>query len=340
MSLDDTCWRAPGSRAGNRGLSEDSKEPGSDQRVPSAAPPEVARKLIGNMPCVVCGYNLKTLSVRHVCPECGTPVRATVLAVVDPYASVLQPIRFPRATAVGIVVWSCAALCAALLTWGQRFIDVFAVWTGENGGSGALAFTATVLIVVSAAGATALIRPHKRIAIWKSLAATISVALCGVHAALYWKLHGIYDPLHTRPFVEAVDGQEIRTWLRLGGSAVLAAAIMGLRPNARELAARSLVLRMGRADRQTMLAMVAALGLAMIGDVVTMIARSASGSASALLEPLGTVLIAVGSMLFTAGLVGVMVDCLRIASVIVRPSRTMGETVEMETEGDNGERGG
>lgn len=310
-------------------MSQESGKSGSGQRgvAPASPPQDVARKLVGDMPCVACGYNLKTLSVRHVCPECGTPVRVTVLAVVDPYASVLQPIRFPRATAIGIVVWSGAALGAALLTWGQRSIDVFAVWTGENGGSGALAWTATALIVTSALGATALIRPHRRIPRWQTVAAAMAVLLCLGQAVLYWKLHAEYDPLHTRPFVEASDGLEMRTWLRLCSTAILAAAVMGLRPNARELAARSLVLRMGRADRQTMLAMAAALCVAGLGDVVMMIARSTSGTISTLLDPLSIVLIAVGSMLFTAGLFGVALDCLRIGSVIVHPARTMGEAV-------------
>ncbi len=279
------------------------------------------------MPCVVCGYNLKTLSVRHVCPECGTPVRVTVLAVIDPYASVLQPIRFPRATAVGIVVWSCAALGAALLTWGERAIDVFAVWTGESGGSGALAWTATALIVASGLGATSLIRPHGRLPMWKSAAALCAVVLCFVSAVLYWKLHAQYDRVHTRPFVEGPTGEATRTWMRLLCTGVLAAVVLGLRLNARELAARSLVLRMGRADRQTMLAMAAALGVAGLGDVVMLMGLRTSGAMSSVADMLGIVLIAVGSMLFTAGLAGVAVDCLRIASVIVKPARSMEEMV-------------
>lgn len=305
-----------------------SQEPGNNGAGQRAgAPQDVARKLIGDMPCIVCGYNLKTLSVRHVCPECGTPVRVTVLAVIDPYASVLQPIRFPRATAAGIVVWSCAALGAALLTWGERAIDLFAVWTGENGGSGALAWTATLLILASGLGATSLIRPHGRIAIWKSAAAFGAVILCVISAVLYWNLHAVYDRVHVRPFVEGPSGEATRTWLRLLSTGVLALAVLGLRLNARELAARSLVLRMGRADRQTMLAMAAALGVAALGDLVMLIGLNTSGAISSVADMLGIVLIAVGSMLFTAGLAGVTVDCLRIASVIVKPARSMEEMV-------------
>lgn len=318
--------------AGSRGLNQGTSDNGSatGPEAPPSAPQEVARLLTGDMPCIVCGYNLKSLSVRHVCPECGTPVRVTVLAVVDPYASVLQPIYFPRATAAGIVVWSCAALGAALMTWGQRIIDVCAVLTQEPLDSRALVWAATFLIALSGVGAASLIRPHARIPIWQSAAAFAAVLLCFGEAFVYWKLHGRYDRVHTRPFVESPSGTELRGWLRLAGGAIVAVAVVGLRPNARMLAARSLVLRLGRADRQTMLAMAASLGVAALGDAARLTGQTGDGPIHSVLDTLGIVLIAVGSMLFTVGLTGVVVDCLRIAAVIIRPARGLDELVSGE----------
>ncbi len=53
---------------------------------------------------------------------------------------------------------------------------------------------------------------------------------------------------------------------RIAMAVLIAAIALGLRPNARVLVARSLVLRSGRVDRQTLLALAAAALLAAAGD--------------------------------------------------------------------------
>ena len=30
--------------------------------------------LLGSLPCITCRYDLKGISIRGVCPECGTPI--------------------------------------------------------------------------------------------------------------------------------------------------------------------------------------------------------------------------------------------------------------------------
>jgi hypothetical protein len=287
---------------------------------------EVARKLVGDLPCVVCRYNLRHLSVLEVCPECGTPVRATVLAVVDPYATVLQPVRLPVLTGFGLLIWSGAAALAAIVTWLMRTADVCAVLTGMEMRIAWAPLAGTVLMVASCIGAVVIVRPHARIPLWQSAAAVGGIA-CGLAAAwMYWRLHARYDPSHTRPFVEAI--KEPRTWLRLASGGLMMGAVLGLRPAARVLAARSLVLRMGRVDRQTMMAMAGALGVAALGDVVRLGAAEAGDTFGSILNTAGIVLIAIGSMLFTMGLFGVLVDCLRIAKVIIRPAASMRDVVE------------
>ena len=64
----------------------------------------LASELTGDLPCVRCGYNLRGLSIREHCPECDAPVRATILALVDPRASELKPLRRPRLTGWGLVL--------------------------------------------------------------------------------------------------------------------------------------------------------------------------------------------------------------------------------------------
>jgi hypothetical protein len=291
------------------------------------APGEVARLLTGDLPCVVCKYNLRSLSIRHVCPECGTPVRVTLLAVVDPYASVLQPICFPKAVAVGLVLWSAAALGAALMTWIQRLRDGYIELANTELPAGPWALLGTSMIIASAIGALVLIRPHARIPIWQSIVAAAAILCMFALAVAYWNLHGRYDPSHSRPFIEAPAGGGVRIWVRLLLGALMIAAIVGLRANARLLAARSLVLRLGRTDRQTMLAMVGALCVAALGDGLRLVAFQTREPIAPALTTAGTILVAIGSLLFTLGLVGVFKDCIKIAQVVVRPPAALGDVV-------------
>src|SRR5262245_48877512 len=84
---------------------------------PKAEREAIARELTGDLPCVRCRYNLRGLSVRAPCPECGTPVRATLLAVVDPFAGELQPVSRPRLIVAGLIAWSLGGFGSALCVW-------------------------------------------------------------------------------------------------------------------------------------------------------------------------------------------------------------------------------
>src|ERR1700733_1253483 len=43
--------------------------------LPAPPPPEWVMK---DLPCRSCGYNLRTLSIDGICPECATPVRVSM----------------------------------------------------------------------------------------------------------------------------------------------------------------------------------------------------------------------------------------------------------------------
>src|SRR5581483_4291904 len=97
---------------------------------PSAAPPVpvvLGRELGGDLHCVVCSYNLRGLSIRAICPECGTAVRATILSVVDPHASILRPITFPRLTAAGVILWAAGAVAVAMMAWLPQAADLLRI---------------------------------------------------------------------------------------------------------------------------------------------------------------------------------------------------------------------
>ncbi|MFN9977854.1 MAG: hypothetical protein ACK58T_48900, partial [Phycisphaerae bacterium] len=73
-------------------------------------------------------------------------------------------------------------------------------------------------------------------------------------------------------------------------------------------------------DRQTMLAMVGALGVISLGDLAQLLASMLGTGAAQSALLVGTILIAVGSMFFTVGILSVLVDCIRIVpSVLSRP---------------------
>jgi len=88
------------------------------------------RELGGELPCSVCHYELRGLSIRGVCPECGTAVRATILFRVDPMADEFRPLTSPWFTAQSLVLWSIGGLVAAVGFW---LVHVFAYGRAELG---------------------------------------------------------------------------------------------------------------------------------------------------------------------------------------------------------------
>src|SRR5262249_4476485 len=103
----------------------------------------------------------------------------------------------------------------------------------------------------------------------------------------------------------------------LGAAGFLIAAIILLeRPNARLLVARSLVMRTGRVDRQTLAAMAIAAWILALG---AFLGSLRPGVAADALRTFAALLIALGSLLLTIGVLGSMLDCARIAGAILIP---------------------
>jgi hypothetical protein len=295
----------------------------------TSPPADIARQLTGNLPCVTCRYNLRGLSVKAVCPECGTPVRAAILAAVDPYAALLQRVPWPRLTAAGLLAWSGGALLAALLTWGVRLADVLSTVLDTPVQSQPLARGALLCIAASGAGAVVLIRPHGRIALRGSLAAGAGAVAIFALGWVYAKLHLGFDPVHTRPYLQLGASLVERSQLRLQEGALLLLIVLALRPNARLLAARSLLMRLGRVDRQAMLAMGVAITAGATGDFLQILSAHIGGLGLTV-STLGLFMIVVGAMLLTVGIAGVFVDCLRIADVLLRPPLSPAQAVGPE----------
>ncbi len=49
-----------------------------------------------HLPCARCGYELRELAADGDCPECGEPIRLTIIEIVDPTSRRLAPIFNPR----------------------------------------------------------------------------------------------------------------------------------------------------------------------------------------------------------------------------------------------------
>jgi hypothetical protein len=294
----------------------------------ASAPPnvQIEASLKGALPCVRCRYDLYGLSVREVCPECGTPIRATLLAVVDPHANELRPLYRPYLTAIGVVAWTVGALAGALLLWWVRLEALILELPAPRGDwvAGAI----PVCAGVSGLGAAALVRPHAGVPGRLVFRAGVGVLLYAPLVAVLWRLLLRHDPLHATPFSFGEVDDSDRVWFRLLASALIVMIVLCLRSSARMLAARSLVMRTGRVDRQTMFALIATVGLWLIGDTIGLVALATPGATESIFSMVSTIFIAAGSGLFTLGLAWMVWDTLRLAPILIEPSPALGDVVE------------
>lgn len=260
----------------------------------------LASELGGDLPCVRCRYNLRGLSIRGVCPECATPIKATLLAVVDPLASELRPIANPQLVGAGVMVWSTCGLMAVVAGWGAPIAEHF--WERMGGVERWLALATCVLTGLSGLGAVVLVRPHAGISVRSRALAMVAIAMYVPLCMFLWRMYVLGDP---------------RPGVRLGAHAVLIAILLGLRPNARLLAARSFLMRTGRIDRQTMLALAGVLCVSVAGNIVRVLVSNLDTDFADSVRQVGGVMVLVGMLLFTLGMFGVVLDCWRLRPVIV-----------------------
>jgi len=284
----------------------------------SDASPQLAMLLTGDLPCIGCGYDIRGLSVLAPCPECGLAVRATILHRVDPHAEALRPMPTPWLTAVGTLVWTGCGLAAALCLWAPRLADVVEELSSgrTNIPVGWASTLAVAFIVLSGLGLLGMIRPVVGLPSSR-IAGAVIAALCT--APLAYAVARIADLSAGRAPYLGGDATPERIAWRLVAAGSLVVMLLLIRPNARELVARSLVLRTKRVDRQTIYATVGALGVTAAGDGLRLLGASRVGPAATLLD-LGTLIVLVGSVFLTLAVAGATVDGWRIAHSILAPS--------------------
>jgi hypothetical protein len=315
------------------------------ERAARRWPRALEMQLNGRLNCIGCGYSLKGLSISASCPECGVAVRGTLLAVVDPKAPELELVRHPFTAATGLVVWSVGAFFAALMVWLMRLGDLAFLWFATAQPMMRwLPVLAVFGVVVSGIGATlALVKPFNSTRDKDKLAAIGAALAYGPLALIMWKIYHEIDPMMGVVYFDQPPGAA-RIALRLASAVLIAVIIIGLRPNALSLADRSMVFRTKRVDRQSMYALIAALGVASAGDVLMLFASDTVPAGVADLTAFSaTAFIGIGSLLFTMGLYGMLVDTIRLYPVVRRQPLGLADVLATESEvleEGNGDRAG
>lgn len=299
-------------------------ESSSRSRVLAAS---IGRQLGGDLPCVICDYNLKGLSIRSVCPECGAAVRATILSVVDPQANVLRPIPLPKFIACGLLAWAGGGLLATITCWLPNVWEGTGGLIGPTASASGLAMLSVVAVGISGLGSLALVRPHSGIPARQVVAAMLASVLYIPLARVVWLIGARHIDGDGPGYLSGWRPTEGDTVLAVSAPFILAAILLLQRPNARLLVARCVLLRSGKVDRQTLLAIAASAGVIVAGQLLGRWSVLSSASYAGLLRTLGLALVGAGAGLLVLGLIGSVLDTIRIARAIVRPRRTLRQVV-------------
>lgn len=302
--------------------------PGGDEEL--FEPVGLDEVLSGELPCWVCAYNLSGLSVTGVCPECGTPVRTTLLAVVDPAAATFHPLWMPRVAAVGLVLWTLSSILAALTIWIIRAGDLLSVWLGLPGRIDVLGVIAPVLAGVCGLGSLVLIHPHRGANWRQTLCPAVATMLYVPLVWLLWLLHGRLDIVSGVPYFSDSIRQMERVEMRVCIGALIVAIALLSRPSLREFAKRSVLMRTGQLTRQTMVAIAAAQGVALSGDLLKFGLLTFETPGNVIFRTMAMLLVAVGSILVTVGFVGIFWDAIRLYPIIRSGPRALGDVVGRE----------
>lgn len=303
------------------GMDEPAPPISAQDRSAVAAPAErLAAELTGDLHCARCDYNLRGLSVRSACPECGCAVRATILAVVDPHAEEFRPISRPRLSAWLLVLWSGAALVAALCIATMRAQDGLALLTGQPITPNLLPMLSIWAIQFSALGALALVRPHMDVRPLACAVALVGLLLYVPILLIHLRILGI-DAMAPNPYATLGHPDADRHALRAVQAVLMAMVLLALRGNYRSLVARSLVLRTGRVDRQPMGPLIAALAVGAAGD--GMLAAAGRVTLPDLVPFVAAAVVGLGSILLILGLAGLTIDTLRLRPALVERGKAL-----------------
>ncbi len=306
-------------------------DPPTRSQMAEADPDQaIGLSLSGPMPCISCGYDLQGLSVIGLCPECGSAVRATILAKIDPQAEELSPLTTPKLTAYGLAGGVIAGCVATVLLWLIRGGDAVshflpfeppAIVTGAP-----IRWAVLALIALSGVCILTVVRPVRTTTVGQSLATLLSLPFLAVAIWGIYRINFVIDAARPSPYFVAQPAVD-RIGMHLLVTASVILALLFVRPSARRLARRSMAMRAGRLNRQTVLAMCGALLLTAAGDALRLCTLSTPPGLDVPLDIGGALLIVVGSLLFTLGAFLSAIDSVRVGRVLLRPRQTLRDFV-------------
>jgi hypothetical protein len=225
--------------------------------------------------CPTCAYDLNGLEISGQCPECRSPVRDAVSAVIDPYGSSLPPLANPRLAGNALIFFSACAVVACLglwLPWGSDPYAGGALGQLDGFETGLLApMMSSGLLLLAAAAmlggvwVAVVLRPRDvldegprvRRYLWTiGIACTIGAILTGV-VAVQWS--GLVDNvLPTSPM-------GVYLTLQLPLLICCAAALLGFRGVLIHIGERCRIFREGGRSRQRIADLLAAIGVIAVG---------------------------------------------------------------------------
>lgn len=287
----------------------------------------------GALSCVGCRYTLSGMSIRGVCPECGLPVQVSILAAVDPHAERLSPLLRPRVVATCLWLWMLGGVVATVLVLWLRVFDLArrTPWLAPPHRAAEIVVVSMSICGVAMLG---LARPiHRTRAIHVVTSVLGAVLMLGAACAT-WHVLVVVDRHNPPPYVSFSQAVRTRSAARLGVGACVAASLVGVRRNLRLLAARSLLFRQGRADRQTIYALAAVVLLAMVGDAMQLVSFTLSQRSGESVWSIGRYVIAFSSVVFVAGIGAVMLDVVLVSRAILSPPKGLAVYFERTTQSE------
>lgn len=294
--------------------------PNTTSRAGPVPSEDVAAELSGDLTCARCGYNLRGLSIRSSCPECGLAVGATIQMVVDPHADKLRPVRWPRLTAWLLLVWAGGAMLAVLLVAVMRGQDVAATILGRTIDHGLLPVVATGALAMSAIGTLALVRPLADLTWKRTVLAAVGVLAAAFAVVCFQSVMSI-DRVMPNPFASTPPRGSPRP---LASVCVVLAGVLWLlavRVNYRALLTRSFAMRTGRVDRQRLTPLIAALLVVAVGDALLIVYQRFE--VVDVLPFIAVAVIGLGSVLLAVGLANLTVDVVRLRPALIARSKSM-----------------
>jgi len=214
-----------------------------------------------------------------------------------------------------LVVWLLRGADVAQDMLGSTWTPEYLTWIGMAG------------LGLSMLGGATLIRAHRGVTRSEAIRSAIGVSLYAPLIYIYSTIYQDHDLFHVTPMLDPNGPDFERSVLHVLLFVLIAGIIWLLRKQAVGLAIRSVVVRTGRVDRQSLLTVLASLGLAAAGELINIIAEFSSGLDD-VLSIVAVVIISLGSVLFTAGMINICIDTVRLYPVLVRPGVGLSDIFE------------